>query len=102
MATMPIGQTLRVAGRAPRCPSCRGLLDGAAVLGELETPQPAIGDLTVCGYCGAALMFDDSPMRCRLLSQEEVAQESAARPEFRAALLAAEMLQRQARKGRPS
>jgi hypothetical protein len=98
MKSLTLGHALKVKGRPPRCASCRRRIDGAAVIGEERTPQPEVGDVTICSYCGGALMFDDGPMRTRLLTQEEMARIAAERPEFYAAVVAAEAM-RKARDG---
>ncbi len=45
------------------CPKCNAKLDGAThVYGE-GGPEP--GDLSVCMYCSAALVFDGVPLKLR-------------------------------------
>jgi uncharacterized protein (DUF2237 family) len=40
---------------ADACPACLHPLDGVSSLGEAETPEPAVGDVTVCIYCASVL-----------------------------------------------
>lgn len=51
------------------CPSCGKMLSGATNIdGKQHAPNP--GDLSICGYCGQMLTFDDS-RRPRALTQQE-------------------------------
>ena len=51
------------------CPSCRRLLDAASEVGAKAVPQP--GDLSICLYCKAWLVFN-ADMSLRLIEQEDI------------------------------
>jgi hypothetical protein len=53
-----------------QCPACGTVLDAATGLTGKEGPEP--GDLTVCLYCSAVLMFEEPP-QLRVLSTIELA-----------------------------
>jgi hypothetical protein len=56
------------------CPSCRRRLDAVttATVGRkpTTTPLPKPGDITICGYCGAALVMTLDAFR--IATQDEV------------------------------
>lgn len=54
-----------------QCPQCKALLDAAASMDEGNTEPPDEGDITVCIYCGAVLMWEFN-MQLTLLTEEEL------------------------------
>lgn len=51
-----------------RCPHCEHILEGATGVTTQNAPKP--GDVTLCIYCAAVLVFQDD-MRVRLPVEEE-------------------------------
>ena len=48
-----------------RCPVCGGHANGSTpVLEEGATPKQ--GDVAICAYCAAVLVYDGTPLRVRL------------------------------------
>lgn len=67
------------------CPFCKAKLDAASWVpdgGPPATPRP--GDVTVCAYCLAVLMFDGDPLTVRIPTVKEF-EELAELPEVREA-----------------
>jgi len=48
-----------------RCPVCGGKADDATPATEAGA-IPALGDVAVCAYCRAVLVYDGEPLRLRL------------------------------------
>jgi hypothetical protein len=62
------------------CPLCEAVLDawtGVHVGAQEESPTPESGDPTVCGSCGALLIFADYHGRVRLPTETERAEMEA-------------------------
>lgn len=60
------------------CPLCKATLDAATWIPDGGPPAtPAAGDVTVCGYCGALLVFEADPLRLRTPTFAEMAEFSA-------------------------
>lgn len=64
------------------CPRCGSRLDCAS---HPADAQPGPGDMSVCLYCGAALVFLED-LRTRLATQEEI-EETPVVKSFQAAVL---------------
>jgi hypothetical protein len=61
---------VRLTSNEPRCPRCGEVLDAAT---SLEGDSvPTVGDVSVCAYCSALLMFIDPLPTQRLLSDAEL------------------------------
>jgi len=60
-------KTTRIPGAL--CPSCGELIDAASNRGD-AVPKPS--DLSVCVFCGAALVFGDN-LKLRAMTAEEFA-----------------------------
>ena len=57
--------------KAALCPGCGEFLDDCTPTGPGRV-QPRPGDVTVCAYCAAVLVFDGEPVSVRLPTNAEV------------------------------
>jgi hypothetical protein len=69
---------------APRCPTCKAILDGFTAVGHNHDPDP--GSVTVCSYCEEVLQFEED-LSLKLASQE-VKEQLASDSNFKSALKA--------------